>query len=161
VAKEWKQAERAFTTALELARDRRVGLEFEALRLTNLSRALLGGGDAMKARKVAEEAVAVATERQMRHAAAPAHIALAHALCASEGRKARAAIEEALARASALVEETGARGIEPWVYEARAELGRTLGDPIARDHHLREAHRLYTEIGATGHARRLAGELGL
>ncbi len=29
----------------------------------------------------------------------------------------------------------------------------------ARDHHLREAHRLYTEMGARGHAERLAREL--
>jgi class 3 adenylate cyclase/tetratricopeptide (TPR) repeat protein len=161
VAGEWQEAERALRTTIELSRQRGVGLEFEALRLTHLSRALLGGGDAMGARKIAEEAVAVSTARQLRHSGAQAYIALALALCASEGRKARSAVEGALSQAAELVEETGALGVAPWIPEARAELARVLGDSLARDHHLREAHRLYTEIGATGHARRLAGELGL
>jgi hypothetical protein len=38
---------------------------------------------------------------------------------------------------------------------------RMLGKDSARERELREAHRFYVEIGATGHARRLAEELGL
>ncbi len=34
-------------------------------------------------------------------------------------------------------------------------------DEAGRERELREAHRLFTEIGATGHAERLAKELGL
>jgi hypothetical protein len=33
------------------------------------------------------------------------------------------------------------------------------GDRGAGERHLRDAHRLYTEIGATGHARRIAAGL--
>jgi len=35
------------------------------------------------------------------------------------------------------------------------------GGTAACERELREAHRLYTEMGATGHAERLAEELGL
>ncbi len=37
----------------------------------------------------------------------------------------------------------------------------TLSDANSRELWLREAHRLHTEMGATGHAERLARELGL
>jgi hypothetical protein len=43
----------------------------------------------------------------------------------------------------------------------RAELSRLRGDGGASERDLREAHRLFTEMGATGHAERLARELGL
>jgi hypothetical protein len=92
---------------------------------------------------------------------ATARLTLALALCAGDGRKARAAVEEILAAADALIHDTGARVLEPQLEEARAELARVVGDAAERERHLREAHRLYGAVGATGHARRLAGELGL
>ncbi len=49
----------------------------------------------------------------------------------------------------------------PQVCEQRAELARLRGDEAAGTRELREAHRLFTEIGATGHAERIAKELGL
>jgi hypothetical protein len=45
--------------------------------------------------------------------------------------------------------------------EVRAELASVLGDAGARERQLREAHRLYVEMGARGHAARLGKELGL
>jgi hypothetical protein len=36
-----------------------------------------------------------------------------------------------------------------------------LGDEAAHQRELREAHRLFVEMGATGHSQRLAKELGL
>jgi hypothetical protein len=59
-----------------------------------------------------------------------------------------------------LMEQTGSRILGPPVAEVRAALAQALGDSMAREHHLREARRLYTEMGATGHARRIAEELG-
>ena len=47
------------------------------------------------------------------------------------------------------------------VHEESAKLGRLHGDEAARERELREAHRLYTEVGGTGHAERLALELGV
>ncbi len=46
----------------------------------------------------------------------------------------------------------------PGVLAANARL---RGDEADAEHRLRQAHRLYTAMGATGHAERLAGELGL
>ena len=42
----------------------------------------------------------------------------------------------------------------------RLRLG-AAGDEEERQQELREAHRLFTAIGATGHAERLAGELAM
>jgi adenylate cyclase len=161
VHEDWAEAERALSTALELVRLNRTGREYEAQLLLRLARARLGRGDAAEARRAAEEAVQLARERGQLYLESQARIALARALCASEGGEARAAIEDELGRASALLETTGGRAFEPWIAEARAELARTLGDEAGRERELRQAHRLYSEIGATGYAERLARELGL
>jgi hypothetical protein len=58
-----------------------------------------------------------------------------------------------LGAALTLVGEVGALTYEPFI---REELGRLHAD----EGKLREAVRLYMAIGATGHARRLAAELG-
>jgi tetratricopeptide (TPR) repeat protein len=158
---DWAEAERALSTALELARLNRTGREYEAQLLLRLARARLGRGDAAGARRAAEEAVTLAGERGQPSYEGQARIALARALCESEGGKARAAIEGELARASALLETTGCRAFVPRIAEARAELARALGDEAERERELREAHRRYSEMGATGHAERLAEELSL
>jgi hypothetical protein len=60
-----------------------------------------------------------------------------------------------------LSRETGARAYEPLVHVELAELARQSGDQEEHQRELREAHRLFTEIGASGHAERLAGELAM
>jgi hypothetical protein len=79
----------------------------------------------------------------------------------AEGLIARPAIEAALERALALVRETRARGFEPHVYLERAELVRLAGDEATRQRELREAHRLFTEMGATSWAAEVATDFGL
>jgi hypothetical protein len=83
------------------------------------------------------------------------YVALARALCAERGPRDRAAVEDALRAASASVTETGARGLEPLIPEAHAELERICGGAAAHERHLREAHPMYGAIDAHGHARRL------
>jgi class 3 adenylate cyclase/tetratricopeptide (TPR) repeat protein len=156
---EWAEAASACETSLALSRERRVGLEQERDTLVALSLSVLGLGDAARARRLAEEALALGEERAQAQQTL-AYVALAEALCAEQGRKARAAAEGALAAAEGAVARTGARGIEPRIPEARAELARVCGDNAAREHHLHQAQRLYAAIGAAGHARRLAGLLG-
>jgi hypothetical protein len=68
-------------------------------------------------------------------------------------------IEAALARALELARATGARAFEPLVHVELAELARQSGDPEGHERALRAAHRLFAEIGATGHAERLAFQL--
>ena len=43
----------------------------------------------------------------------------------------------------------------------RSQLARQGGQEEERQRELREAHRLFSEIGASGHAERLAGELAM
>jgi len=59
------------------------------------------------------------------------------------------------------VGETEARCREPIVHEISAELARLRADEATRERELRQAHRLFAEMGATGHAERLAKELEL
>ena len=49
----------------------------------------------------------------------------------------------------------------PFVCLERAELARLLGDQTTRQRELREAHRLFTEMGAPIRAAEVAKELGL
>ncbi len=67
-----------------------------------------------------------------------------------------AEVERTLAEASALIDETEARCREPIVHEISAELARLRGDEATRECELREAHRLFVAMGATGHAERIA-----
>lgn len=127
--------------------------------LARLARAQVGTGKARAPRSTAEESVALSCERGQRLWELLGQIALAEALVADQGVKARTAVEKALQRAAALVEETGARVHPPQIVEARARLAKSSGDAGAGERHLRDAHRLYTDIGATGHARRVAEEL--
>ena len=158
---EWNEAMAALERALEIAREHRTGLHMEASILAGLSSAQLGLGDARRARETAEQAISIAREQGTQEQECEAQLALARALLESEGAKAQRAIEQALARALALIEETEARSYAPLVHEERAALARLLGEAELRERELREAHRLYTEMGATGHAERLAKELGL
>jgi hypothetical protein len=60
-----------------------------------------------------------------------------------------------------MIEETEARCREPIVHEISAELARVRGDEPTRERELREALRLFTEIGAPIRAAEVAKELGL
>ena len=82
-------------------------------------------------------------------------------LLGSAGAAAREQIEAALARALQLVRETGTKVQEPPVHVELAELARQSGEEEEHQRELREAHRLFSEIGAGGHAERLAGELAM
>jgi class 3 adenylate cyclase/tetratricopeptide (TPR) repeat protein len=156
--RERSDAMAALERALELAHEHRTGLQLEASVLAHLSSAQLGLGQTRRARETAERAISIAREQGTKEQECEAQLALARVLLQTEGAGARGAIEEALARALALIEETEARSYAPFVHEERAELARLLGDQAERERELREAHRLYTEMGATGHAERLARE---
>ena len=68
-------------------------------------------------------------------------------------------IERSLLCCSELIEQTGARLYTPQLHEQRTALADLAGDDV-RERHLREAHRLYTEVVATGHAERLGRQHG-
>jgi hypothetical protein len=56
---------------------------------------------------------------------------------------------------------SGAKSYEPFLHVERAELARLAHDEGTRQRELREAHRLFTEIGAPIRAAEVAKELGL
>ncbi len=118
-------------------------------------------GNTAGALELARDAVNVAERQPCIHWGIDARLALARALLAVEGPAACKDVEACLARASEWVDESGARAFEPQILEVRAELAAALGDQASCERHLREAHRLYTEMGATGHAERVGRELGL
>jgi hypothetical protein len=75
------------------------------------------------------------------------------------GIQARSEIEATLAEADAWLEMSGAKSYEPFLHVERAELARLIGDEATRERELREAHRLFTEIGAPVRATEVAKEL--
>jgi hypothetical protein len=71
-----------------------------------------------------------------------------------------AAVDPLLARCETLIAEMGAWAYRPHLTEVRAGRARQRGDTAGWRAALGEAHRLFGETGATGHAARVAKELG-
>src|SRR5439155_3965766 len=153
---EWQ---RAIERSLTIARGGRTAVEANARRLALLGESYLGLGDPERVRALVAEGLATAHARGHRSDETHASLALARVLLGSAGVAARAEIEAALAHALEVVRETGAKAFEPLVHVERTELARQSGDAEGRERELREAHRLFTAMGATGHAARLAREL--
>ncbi len=79
----------------------------------------------------------------------------------SKGAAAADKIEAQLQRAKRVIERYGHALLTPFLSEESAHLARLLGDEEGCERHFREAHRLYTEMGAVGHAEQVGKELGL
>jgi tetratricopeptide (TPR) repeat protein len=156
----WDDAVCVVETALQISREHQTALERESEILYELSEAHLGAGDLPAAQAAAEQGIRLSRERGQLHFEALNHLARARVLRRARGADARDEIEPSLDRALALVEETNGRSIEPQLLEERARLAELLGDDAACERGLRDAQRLYVEIGAGGHAERLAEELG-
>ena len=77
----------------------------------------------------------------------------------SEGAAAADEIEAQLRRAKRVIERDGHALMTPFLSEESGHLARLLGDEEGCERHFREAHRLYTEMGAAGHAERAGREL--
>lgn len=149
----YDEAIEAIDRGLTVAREHNAGLSEEARLLTRLAQARLGQGEGDLARAAADEAVEVARRQGARVLACHALLVRARVRrVTTTGDDDLAGARADLDAATALARETGASTYEPFILE---ELGRLQGD----DGRLRQALRLYTTIGATGHARRLEAEL--
>ena len=158
--REWSGAEEVERRALALARERGVGFGLTAWALCFLAEVKLGQGDPRAALELADEALADARQSGGRLFEMDALLTRARALLGSEGASCTAEVERTLAEASTLIDETEARCKEPIVHEISSELARLRGDEATRERELREAHRLFVEMGATGHAARVTKEIG-
>jgi class 3 adenylate cyclase/tetratricopeptide (TPR) repeat protein len=156
---EWDQAVEAGEQSLAISRERRTGVQFEPWTLATLAEAYLARGDGSRARATAEQAVAIARGSHIKIFEPIALRSLARILRASEGAGARAEVKAALSRALALAKEMGARSEEPLVHVELAELARVTGDESGRERELREARRIFAEIGADRYAAALTREL--
>ncbi len=152
----WREAADLMEKAGVLSRETQAGLDALVLSSWVLPAAYLGLGEIERARALADEAIEVCRAQRTPVYLCRALLARA-AVFRSDlgGDVARAQAD--LDAAERLVEETGARRFLPAILEERAR----LATDAARERHLREAHRLYTEMGAVGHAARVGRELGL
>jgi class 3 adenylate cyclase/tetratricopeptide (TPR) repeat protein len=158
LGEEWAQAVEVLKETIGQLNERRIYRQVEGGCLSGLARAYSGLGELDKARTTAEEAVRIARANGWGFEC-DAELAHAHVLGRTAGAAATQEIEQALARASTLVEKSGARSRAPLILEGRAELAALSGDSPAREAALREAHRLYQEMGARLHALRIAAAL--
>ena len=127
--------------------------------LTALAQAYLGAERLAEATVVAERAVRTCRTGGMKSWECMARLVLARIRLAAEGVPARRKVRAGLKRAEELVDETGAEGYRPFICEVRSMLARVASDADAAKSELREARRLFAELGATEHAERLAKEL--
>ncbi|MBW2415841.1 MAG: AAA family ATPase [Deltaproteobacteria bacterium] len=156
--REWVDTLEVAGRIRSIVEETQIGLEMESLALLGFSEAHLGLGDLAAAREAAEKAVALTRSHGLRLIELWGVSVLSQAVLA-EGESSAAEAESLLGRLAQLVEQTGARSFKPQLSEGRAGLARIRGDERGCEQHLREAHRLYTEMGATAHAERVAGEL--
>ncbi|MBW2414297.1 MAG: AAA family ATPase [Deltaproteobacteria bacterium] len=156
---QWAQARDALERALDRSRQQQLALEAEGGTLAHLAEACAQLGEPDRALAVAEEAVALTCSRGARFWEIQAQAALARVLVAS-GRAGDPRVGDALARAGALVEETGARALRPELAVLRAERARVAGDRSAAEAALRDALDLCNEIEAHGHAASISAVLG-
>jgi tetratricopeptide (TPR) repeat protein len=141
-----------------IARDLGAAKQVIPYLLTLLAEAALTLGERTEAVAAAREGIDLACAGALNYYEAEAQLALAAALLPN-GVVPRAEIESALARAEQLVESIAARSLSPRILELRGRLAAAYGDAPAADRTLRQALQLYREIGASGHAERLAREL--
>jgi len=150
-----EQAAESARRLLALQRETGAALAQEPEALANLAEALLQAEQHDEALGSAGEAIDASRRIPRRFFEIKGHLIRARSLMRSRGADATSEVEAALAEAESLVEQTGALVLSAPLHEARAELAGVLGDESSRDRHFREACRLYSETGASGHAARL------
>jgi tetratricopeptide (TPR) repeat protein len=144
----------------EIARESHTAFEIEPFAAAFLAETYACSGEPERALQMAEEAVTGARQRGIVHLPL-ARLVLARVLLRTKGLASRAAIEATLEEASRLVRQMEFKMHEPFICVERAELARLAEDETTRQRELREAHRLFTEIGAPIRADEVAKELGL
>ena len=148
----WADGAAALEQSLALMRKHDVGRVFESLTLAWLAEARTGQGNPEAALATGQEAVVLGRRLGTPTMEGAAHLAIARALLARGDAGDHQRIGDELDRAADLNDACGSRSFAPQVLVERAALARLCGDEKARERHLREAHRLFSEIGATGHA---------
>jgi class 3 adenylate cyclase len=159
VTRAWRDALTALELSLAVGRERRLQL-WEGRVLAAMAAAQLGLRDGAAALGLADQALAISRRLGTRLWDFAALLSRAGALRETRGVEAAAEIQAALAEAAAWLQRSGAKSYEPLLWLERAELARLTGDEAGRQRALRDAHRLFVEIGATARAEQVAREIG-
>jgi class 3 adenylate cyclase/DNA-binding SARP family transcriptional activator/tetratricopeptide (TPR) repeat protein len=140
--------------SLDIMGAMQTGLLYEPLGLLLLAEARLGLADVEGARAAAADGAAIASAQHARILEARCRLGLGRALLHERPGDARTELERALdlARGDGPV-------FTPHILLALADLARLQHDDKARRRQLEQAHRLFEEQGATGHARRVAEQI--
>ncbi len=155
----WDEAAAALEQSRAITREIHTGISDDAYKMIGLAEIYLHQGRPAEARSMAEEAVALAHSYHASIAECYACIIQARILLATDGQQAADRVIQILARALALVEETGGASFEPMVRLELAQLAHLSGDETGRQRELREAHRQLLAIGAPLRAAQVAREL--
>jgi hypothetical protein len=144
----------------EVIQETHSGFDAEPYAAAGLAEACSYCGEPDRALRLAKEAVTGA--RQRCAGILPfAQLTLARVLLRTQGIAARSAIEAALEETSRCARKMGLKTFDAFVCAERAELARLTYDETTRQRELREAHRLFLEMGAPIRAEQAAKELGL
>ena len=152
---ELDEAVEVLEDSLRIAAESRAGDCWTPLTLTRLSEAHLAQGALVSALERAQEAVSFASSHEL-GIYPQARLALARAQIQSDMTTEAL---ETLNEAQQTIDDTSSAGYQPRLWEYRAELAQRQGDADAHAHAMREALRLYRELGATGHTERLTQSL--
>jgi class 3 adenylate cyclase/tetratricopeptide (TPR) repeat protein len=144
----YPEALEAYEKTLDLIHTKRVALMEEPLFVSMQALVDSALGEHGKAIAQARSALEESVREGNRLGEGFARLALARVLLATGDPGLHDEVEEAV------------RVHLPPLLEVRAALAERRGNPQEARRTLREAHRLYTEMGATGHAERLAKGLG-
>jgi tetratricopeptide (TPR) repeat protein len=156
---QWEDARSILENGLRVTRE--MGMTTLAGILAMLARVDIESGRSAEARDTIGRGLEIAQRQGQGIGLCRIQLEQARLLLRDPGAPAAEEIDAALQQAETGILHTGAEVYRPEIHELRAELAQLRADDDARERELREAHRLYEEMGATGHAGRLAGELGL
>jgi hypothetical protein len=156
---DWRGAIEAVDRSRAIAAEHRTGADAGIFHLMTRGEAYVGLGELTRGTSLMREAVELAERRGEHTNGAFANVSLARVLLAAEGLSARGEIEAALNRASDLVDGVGSFSMRPAIHAVLAELAHQAGDVATHERELREAHRLFVDIGASGHAEHAAAAL--
>jgi tetratricopeptide (TPR) repeat protein len=156
MCEQWQTAIDAFERSAAIARDGGTAIEIDSGHPL-LAECYAGLGDVERARALVTQGLATSSGRGHVLNETFGALALVRVLLASDDAS-DAEVEAALLRALELVRKTGAKGFEPHVHVEAAELAARRGDSQQRERALREAQRLFREIGAPEQANRLDRE---
>jgi tetratricopeptide (TPR) repeat protein len=155
----YEEALEVYQRTLDLIHAKRVAFQWRPVVIAGQAQIHSALGEHERAIAQARAALEEALPGGNRFGESVARVALARVLLAAGEQELQEEIEQCLDLGEGLCRETGMRIHHPPLLEVRAALAERRGDAQEARRILREAHRLYTEMGATGHAERLAEEL--